>query len=88
MTPREIQIDDFLKASGFAAARRHPLPGDASFRRYVRLTGGPEPVLLMDAPPGREDVKPFITVASHLSDLGFSAPRIVAADIPNGLVLV
>jgi N-acetylmuramate 1-kinase len=52
------------------------------------LSGGPEPVLLMDAPPGREDVRPFITVASHLAGLGFSAPRIVAADADKGLVLV
>jgi hypothetical protein len=88
MTPRETEIDQFLKASGFAAAARNPLPGDASFRRYIRLNGGPEPVLLMDAPPGREDVRPFIAVAGHLGNLGFSAPRIVAADAEKGLVLV
>jgi hypothetical protein len=64
------------------------LPGDASFLRYVRLTGGPEPALLMDAPPDREDVRPFIVVARHLLALGFSAPRIIAARPDEGLVLV
>jgi hypothetical protein len=88
MTPRETEIEQFLKANGFGAAVREPLPSDASFRRYIRLSGGPEPVLLMDAPPGREDVRPFITVANHLAGLGFSAPRIVAADAEKGLVLV
>ena len=88
MTPRAITIDRFLNASGFGAALRNPLPGDASFRRYVRLTDGPEPALLMDAPPEHENVRPFITVATHLTDLGFSAPRIIAADGVQGLVLV
>lgn len=88
MTNRESAIDAFLEGAGFGAAHRHPLPGDASFRRYVRLTGGPEPVLLMDAPPDREDVRPFIAVARHLAGLGFSAPRILAARPDDGLVLV
>lgn len=88
MTSRDAVIDRFLNEAGFAAARRVALPGDASFRRYVRLVGGPDPALLMDAPPGREDVRPFIAVAQHLAALGFSAPRIIAASVENGLVLV
>jgi hypothetical protein len=88
MTSRAAVIDRFLADSGFAAARRLPLPGDASFRRYVRLSGGPAPVLLMDAPPDRENVRPFVAVARHLGELGFSAPRIVAAAEQSGLVLV
>ena len=57
MTSRLDAIDAFLNGAGFAAARRDPLPGDASFRRYVRLVDGPEPALLMDAPPDRENVQ-------------------------------
>ncbi|MGE5539179.1 MAG: aminoglycoside phosphotransferase family protein [Gemmatimonas sp.] len=88
MTDRSTAIARFLADAGFAAARRDPLPGDASFRRYVRLHGGPEPALLMDAPPDREDVRPYILVARHLTALGFSAPRVLAADPELGLVLV
>ena len=88
MTPRETAIANFLDSSGFGSALRDPLPGDASFRRYVRLTNGLEPALLMDAPPEHENVRPFITVATHLNELGFSAPRIIAADRDQGLVLV
>lgn len=88
MTTRDSEIAAFLESVGFGTARRHPLPGDASFRRYVRLTEGPEPALLMDAPPDRENVRPFIAVASHLTGLGFSAPRIIAARVDEGLVLV
>jgi aminoglycoside/choline kinase family phosphotransferase len=88
MTPRETAIACFLDSSGFGSATRDPLPGDASFRRYVRLTNGPEPALLMDAPPEHENVRPFIAVATHLTGLGFSAPRIIASDLDQGLVLV
>jgi aminoglycoside/choline kinase family phosphotransferase len=88
MSARNSAIAAFLDDAGFGAARRNPLPGDASFRSYVRLTEGPEPALLMDAPPDRENVRPFITVARHLESLGFSAPRILAARPDDGLVLV
>lgn len=38
MTDREQQRLDFLAAAGLADAARSPLPGDASTRRYERLT--------------------------------------------------
>jgi aminoglycoside/choline kinase family phosphotransferase len=88
VTERAALIDRFLASAGFGAAKRLPLPGDASFRHYVRLTGGPEPALLMDAPPDREDVRPFVAVAQHLAALGFSAPRILASSVEEGLVVV
>ena len=35
--PREALRRDFLARNGFGQARRLPLPGDASTRRYERL---------------------------------------------------
>jgi hypothetical protein len=78
----------FLAAHGFAAARPEALAADASFRRYLRLHGGPHPALLMDAPPPREDVRPFLHVAAHLARIGLSPPAILAADIPRGFLLI
>jgi aminoglycoside/choline kinase family phosphotransferase len=78
----------FLAAHGFGAARRIPLAADASFRRYVRLTGGPRPALLMDAPPPQEDVRPFIHIGAHLRGIGLSAPEVLAADPDQGFVLL
>ncbi len=52
---RERLIAAFLDRHGYAAARAEPLAQDASFRRYLRLIGGPRPAVLMDAPPP-EDV--------------------------------
>lgn len=77
----------FLAAAGYGDAGRHPLPGDASFRRYVRLAGGPRPAILMDAPPP-EDVRPFARIARHLHEAGLSAPEIIAADEAAGYLLL
>ncbi len=78
----------FLDANGWAGIAPTPLAGDASFRRYFRLTAGPRRAVLMDAPPPMEDVRPFVSVAAHLKALGFSAPRILAKDIHDGFLLI
>ncbi len=78
----------FLEAAGYGAARREALPSDASFRRYVRLHGGPRPALLMDAPPPQEDVRPFLHVGAHLLRIGLSAPEVLAADDQRGFLLI
>ena len=85
---RGALIDAFLEQAGFGAARLDYLSGDASFRRYARLTGGPGPAMLMDAPPGIEDVRPWLSVCRHLRDLGFSAPEVIAADADHGLLVI
>lgn len=77
----------FLAAHGFAGATPHPLPGDAGFRRYARLAGGPRPALLMDAPPP-EDVGPYLRIGAHLRAAGLSAPEVIAADPGRGLLLI
>lgn len=81
-------IDGFLAAQGWGEAARDPLPGDASFRRYVRLRRSGGTALLMDAPPEREDVRPFVSIARLLARLGFSAPAILGEDPANGLLLI
>ncbi len=55
MSDRELQRLDFLRAAGLADAARAPLPGDASTRRYERLTTpGGSTLMLMDQPPAAE----------------------------------
>ncbi len=88
MSERESVIAEFLRASGWGAARRGKLPGDASFRRYERLHLDGRRAMLMDAPPPREDVRPFLRVARHLTGLGFSAPRIYEVDEAAGLLIL
>lgn len=85
---RPAVIADFLARHGWGAAERRPLAGDASFRRYDRLTRDGARAVLMDAPPPHEDVRPFRRLADHLTGLGFSAPKVWAADPRAGLLLL
>jgi aminoglycoside/choline kinase family phosphotransferase len=87
-SPREIQLEAFLGASGFEGAQRRKLAGDASFRSYQRLSRGDKTYVLMDAPPPKEDVRPFIAIDKHLVLHGFSAPRILAEDVKHGFLIL
>ncbi|QMW23156.1 aminoglycoside phosphotransferase family protein [Sandaracinobacteroides saxicola] len=79
---------DFLAAHGWAGATIEPLAGDASFRRYFRVHDRGRRAVLMDAPPDREDSRPFLFVADALLARGFSAPRLLAGDLQQGLLLI
>src|SRR6266550_4151909 len=78
----------FLVAQGWSENAPSVLAGDASFRRYYRLLDGKRRAVLMDAPPPREDVGPYVTVAGILRAHGFSAPEIYAEDRANGFLLI
>ncbi len=54
MNDREATKRRFLTASGLAGAERFLLPGDASTRRYERLTRGDRTFMLMDQAPALE----------------------------------
>ncbi|MDU9006037.1 aminoglycoside phosphotransferase family protein [Sedimentitalea todarodis] len=91
MSNRDALTDSFLSRTDWADARRGPLAGDASNRRYERLTDRDtgETVVLMDAPPEKgEDVRPFVRIAKHLCGVGLSAPTILAEDVENGFLLI
>src|SRR5260370_17209021 len=88
MAERAAAIAAFLAAAGWRQAERRPLAGDASFRRYERLTLNGNRAVLMDAPPPQEDVRPFLAVAAVLQRLGLSAPVILARDELAGLLLL
>jgi aminoglycoside/choline kinase family phosphotransferase len=86
---REAVIADFLAAAGWGAATRAALAGDASPRRYERLTRGTATAVLMDAPPERGiDPRPFLAMTGWLRGLGLSAPEVMAADPALGLILL
>tara|TARA_A100001037_G_scaffold279026_2_gene280460 strand:+ start:1444 stop:2448 length:1005 start_codon:yes stop_codon:yes gene_type:complete len=88
VSARTESIELFLERAGWSHARRVPLAGDASFRRYERVSQGAQHAVLMDAPPPHEDVRLFIKIASHLRVLGYSAPDIYAEDAELGALLL
>jgi N-acetylmuramate 1-kinase len=62
---------------------------DASFRRYLRIqTTSGDTRIIMDAPPDKEDCKPFAKVACLLTDAGLLAPEVLAWDEPQGFMLL
>ena len=87
-TERASVIRDFLDRHGWGTATRMRVAGDASFRKYDRLSRERESAILMDAPPPQEDVRPFVRVARLLLEEGFRAPAILAEDAEAGLLLL
>ena len=65
-----------------------PASGDASFRRYFRVFHNGRTLIAMDAPPEREDCRPFIHVAEILLALGLHVPQILAQDLKQGFLLL
>jgi len=73
-----------------------PASEDASFRRYFRVTltapyppsGDALTLIVMDAPPPRENCAPFVRIAALLADAGVHAPTVLAQDLDRGFLLL
>jgi len=66
-----------------------PASVDASFRRYFRATlPDGRSYVVMDAPPDREDCRPFVHVARLLHAAGVHAPEVHAEDLAQGFLLL
>ena len=59
---------------------------DADFRSYWRTTGRTPSLILMDAPPERMDVRPWLSVRALLEAGGLRVPGVVAQDVEQGFV--
>ncbi len=78
-------LRDTLATSAF---RLDSPSGDASFRRYFRVRTGSRTRIAMDAPPPMEDCRPFVSVLGLLRGAGVNAPRLHAADVERGFLLL
>ncbi|MDO5103471.1 MAG: phosphotransferase [Lautropia sp.] len=69
-----------------------PASSDASFRRYFRLNarlpGGRPSAIVMDAPPPQENCRPFVQAAQVFGDAGLTVPKVHAADLSQGFLLL
>jgi aminoglycoside/choline kinase family phosphotransferase len=77
-----------LPRYGIDAATLRAASADASFRRYFRVDAAGRSLIAMDAPPEREDVRPFVKVASLLRAAGVNAPEVLEADAAQGFLLL
>ena len=82
-------VSAFLDPLGWADASRSPLAGDASSRRYERLSrpGGHSAILMLDG-GSDADIARFLQITALLRNQGFSAPEVLGADPGAGLILM
>lgn len=89
---RLVQLADWLSGLTTPATlvdSLRPASADASFRRYFRVdTQSGQSLIVMDAPPPQEDVRPFVKVAELFSATGVSVPTILAQDTERGFLLL
>jgi aminoglycoside/choline kinase family phosphotransferase len=90
MPQRRAALQQWLADScGLVDCRIEAASGDASFRRYFRITLADGSTLIaMDAPPDKEDCAPFIAVAEALAAAGLHVPAILAQDLAQGFLLL
>lgn len=86
---RELQITEWLnnilKNQEYTIK---PASSDASFRRYFRIVSSNQSYILMDAPPEKENSKPFVEIANVLFNAGLNVPKIHKADFKKGFLLL
>jgi aminoglycoside/choline kinase family phosphotransferase len=62
---------------------------DASFRRYFRATlDDGQTLVVMDAPPDKEDIRPYLHVVRLLESLGVHVPHVHETDLARGFLLL
>jgi N-acetylmuramate 1-kinase len=69
-------------------ASLRPASSDASFRRYFRIDAVQGSRIIMDAPPEKENCRPFVQVAALMHEAGLNAPEILAWDQAQGFMLL
>ncbi|HZO21664.1 MAG TPA: phosphotransferase [Steroidobacteraceae bacterium] len=73
---------------GWRPERIEPASSDASFRRYFRIFRGDQTFIVMDAPPDKEDVGPYLKVSRLLESIGVHVPHVHETNIASGLLLL
>lgn len=89
MPHRLEQLNHWLTNTlGLPAYEITPASSDASFRRYFRISFGGETLIVMDAPPDKEDSHPFVAIGRQLFAIGLNVPEILAEDLEQGFLLL
>ncbi|MGZ4977250.1 MAG: aminoglycoside phosphotransferase family protein [Methylobacter sp.] len=65
-----------------------PASSDASFRRYFRVNTSEQQFIVMDAPPTKENVEPFIRIAELLTQSQVNVPTIFQQNLTDGFLLL
>ena len=78
-----------MAVHGLRPETLRPASADASFRRYLRLdTASGASLVVMDAPPDKENCRPFVQVQALMQQAGLRVPEILAWDEAHGFMLL
>ncbi|KFI21948.1 aminoglycoside phosphotransferase family protein [Nitrosococcus oceani] len=87
--PRFDALQQWLERGlGLMNYRLAPASEDASFRRYFRVHYRGMSLIVMDAPPEREDCRSFVHVARGFRGLGLNVPEVLEQDLERGFLLL
>jgi len=84
----EAWLGELVAEHGVQPGTLAAASADASFRRYFRVEAARGPLIIMDAPPPQEDVRPFVQVAGLIQAAGLHGPDVLAADLKLGFLLL
>ncbi|MGG6461801.1 aminoglycoside phosphotransferase family protein [Solilutibacter silvestris] len=86
-SPRDLERIAWTTQILGAGTTQHRASFDAGFRSYWRTDTSPTRIV-MDSPPGLEDVAPWLEIRDLLGNGGVRVPEVLAADIEHGFLLL
>jgi len=87
--PRADALRRFAESSlATTGVSIEPASADASFRSYWRVSGPFGTRVVMDAPPDKENIEPWLAIGARLRSAGLHAPEVFAVDRNEGFVLM
>jgi len=86
---RTISMLDWLENDLLLTVEHcEPASSDASFRRYFRVKTPEGQFIVMDAPPTKENIEPFIRIANLLTQSDVNVPAIFQQNLTDGFLLL
>ncbi|MCL1089625.1 phosphotransferase [Shewanella profunda] len=86
--PRFISLNQWLNHYFSYDVTPVLISGDASFRRYFRITTADASFIAADSPPALVPIAPFIALSKAYSAVGLTVPKVIAADEKQGFMLL
>ena len=82
-------LEALAQTHGLVPSSLRIASADASFRRYLRVdTQAGASLIVMDAPPDKENCEPFVKVAKLMQLAGLKAPEVLAWQEAQGFMLL
>ena len=82
-------LEALAQTHGLVPSSLRVASADASFRRYLRVdTQAGASLIVMDAPPDKENCEPFVKVAKLMQLAGLKAPEVLAWHEAQGFMLL